>query len=75
MVNCGLRLRASLVAVAISFISSATTVMRLTVIPLAVACWATHWAFVFNVLPISSSLPTQIISMVVVMVFTFSQCG
>jgi hypothetical protein len=30
-----------------------------------------HWAFVFSVLPISSSLPMQIISMFLVMVVTF----
>jgi hypothetical protein len=48
-------------------------VTRLTVIPWVVACLAIHWAFVFNVLPMSSSLPTQIISMVKVMVLTFPQ--
>jgi hypothetical protein len=36
-----------------------------------VACLLSHWAFVFSVLPMSSSLPMQIISMFVVMVFTF----
>ena len=71
MVKCGLRLSVSRVAVAISFMLSATTVMRLTVIPSVVACLAIHCAFVFNVLPISSSLPMQIISMFVVIVLTF----
>jgi len=47
---------------AISLTSSLTTVIRLTIIPSEVARLASQWAFVFNVLPINSSLPTQIIS-------------
>jgi len=74
MANCGLRLRVSRIAFAISFMSSAITVTRLTFMPVVVACCAIHCAFVLSVLPISSSFPTQIISMSMVMTVTFPRC-
>ena len=45
--------------------------IRFIVIPRFVDCLDSHWAFVLGILPISSSFPTQIISISAVMSITF----
>ena len=46
--------------------------IRFIVIPRFVDCLANHWAFVFGILPISSSFPTQTISISGVISVTFA---
>ena len=72
MMNFGFRLIISWISFAISSTLSAMAVTRFVVIPRFVDCLDNHWAFVFGILPISSSFPTQIISISGVMSVTFA---
>ncbi len=60
--KCGLRAIASRILLDISSRVSRTTVIRLTLTARLVASFASQCEFVFNILPIRSSLPMQIIS-------------
>ena len=73
MMNFGLRLSVSWISFAISSTLSAITVIRFIVIPRFVDCLDSHWAFVFGILPISRSFPTQIISISGVLSVTFKR--
>jgi len=68
IMNCGFRFTDSQITLAISSTVSCATVIRLTSAPRFVACLLSQWAFVLRVLPISNSLPMQIISISTVMV-------